>query len=87
MADPSILFLLGEICVDPVFFIQIFIYVHLAHIMDKIEVKISNPAFFKLLFKNFFHLIHVGKIVTGEFAGQIKTFSRITGKCLSHYRL
>ena len=36
---------------DPVFFIQIFIYVHLAHIMDKIEVKISDLAFFKLLFK------------------------------------
>ena len=38
--------------------------------MEQIEIKILHNAFFQLLFKNLFHLIHIGKVIARELCSQ-----------------
>ena len=65
-------FLLHQIIVDSIFRIQIGVYVHLAHIMEQVEVKIFHLAFLQLCFKDFFHLVHIGQVISREFGGEIE---------------
>ena len=85
MPDPSGRFLLHQIFVNPVFFIQIGIYVHLADVVEQIKIKVFHPAFFQLLFKDFLHLVHVGEVIARKLGRKVIALSRIAAQRLSHY--
>lgn len=73
----SSLFLFHKIGVDSVSLIQIGIYVHLADIVEQIEIEVFHLAFSQLFFKNGLNLVHVGKVIAGELCGQIEIFPGI----------
>ena len=77
MTDSSILLLLHQILMDPVLLIQIFIDIHLTYIVEQIEIKIGNPALFKLFLKDLLHLRHIGQIIPRELCSQIELFAGI----------
>ena len=55
--------------------------------MEKIKIKVFYAAFFKLLFKYFFNLIHIRKVVSRKFGREPEALARISGKHASHYKL
>ena len=85
MTDSSVLFLFDQITIGAVFFIiQISINIHLADIVEQIEIKMINLTFLKLLLKNLFCLSEISKIVSREFCRQIKLVSGIFLQRISH---
>ena len=84
MLNPSVFLLLHKIVVNTELRVEILLYVHLAYIVEEIKIKVLHSRLFKLLFKDFFYLSHIGKIVTRKLGGNIKLVSGIFGKSLSH---
>ena len=87
MADTSVFLLLHEIFVDAVGLIQVSVYVHLAHIVEKVEIKILCLALLQLLLKDFLHLVHVGEVVAREFISQVKALPWVFGENAAHHQL
>ena len=83
MTDTSVLLLLNEIVIGAIFFIiQILVNIHLADIVEQIEIKILHLAFFKLLLKNLFHFPEIGKIIPRNFVADKTCLSDISS---GHY--
>ena len=85
MPNSAGLFLLHQIFVNSVFFIQIGVYIHLADVVEEVKIKVFHPAFFQLFFKDFLHLVHIGKIVARKLGRKVIALSRIAAQRLSHH--
>ena len=59
ISDPSILFLLHEIVEYSKLRVKVLINIHLADIVEEIEIKVLHPCLFKLLLKYLFYLGHI----------------------------
>ena len=85
MADPAVSFLLDQISVCTVgVIIQVMVDIHLAHIVEQVEIKIVHLAFLQLFLKNLFHPAEVGEVVSRELRRQIKILPRIFLQRLAH---
>ena len=70
----------------PYFGVEVGVYVHLADVVEKVEVKIVDAALFQLFFKDGFHLVHVGKVVAGELGGQMELPAGIARERFAHHQ-
>ena len=77
MTDAAVLFLLQEIIQDTELRIQVLIDIHLADIMEQVEIKIPSSCLLQLFFKNLLYFRHVGKVIAGELVCQIIAVPRI----------
>ena len=85
MTDPAVPLLLDQVSVCTVsVIVQIMVDVHLAHIVEQVEIKIVHLAFLQLFLKNLFHLAKVGEVVSRELRRQIKILPRIFLQRLAH---
>ena len=66
MLDPACFLLLQQIICKADLIIKVLIDVHLAYIVEQIEVEIVYLAFLELLLENLLNVIKVGKIVSRE---------------------
>ena len=87
MTNPAGLLLLHQILENPVFFVQIRVDIHLADVVEQIEIEIPHLTFFQLFFKDLAHFSHIGQIVSREFVRQIKRFPGISLQRPSHHQL
>ena len=87
MTDPSVFLLLHQIIINAMFLIQIIINIHLAYIVEQIEIKVFYLAFLQLFLENLLHLIHIRKVISRELAGQVKFLSRVLFQRTAHYQL
>ena len=83
MSDSSVFLLLHQVSVYAVLFIQIFVNIHFTDIMEQIEIKVFDAAFFKLFLEDFLNLRHIGKIIARKLRRQIILFPRISAERLS----
>ena len=67
MTDASVLFLFYKIIENTILGIQVRIDIHLAYIVEKVKIKVFHLTLLQLLFKDLFHLVHVGKIIARKF--------------------
>ena len=85
MPDPSVLFLLHKIAVDPILLIvQIGVNVHLAHIVKEIEIEVFHSQFLQLPLEDFLHLTPIGRVIAGELGSHIETIPRVSGQGFAH---
>ncbi len=78
MLDAPLVALRGQIGVSVILIlVEIGVDVEFADIVKEIEVKIVGAALFELFFKDLLRLAHVGQIIAGELARQIKAVARI----------
>ena len=78
MTDAARRLLLHEIGICTVFFlIEIGVDVHLAYVVEQIEIKVIHAALFELRFKDLLRLAHVGQIVPRKFTCEMKGRTRI----------
>ncbi len=87
MPDAPVFLLFQQVFIDSVLAVQIRIDIHLAYIVEQIEVKITDAAFFQLSLENFFCFRHICKIVSRKLGCQIKALPGIFLQNLSHGRL
>ena len=87
MLYPAVLLLLPQIIHYTVAFVEILLDIHLAYIMEEIKIKILHPALLQLFLEYLFYLVHIGKIVSGEFIRKIEALSRICAQRLAHRQL
>ena len=87
VADAAIPFLLPQIVHNAVLFVQIGVDIHLADVVEQVEIKIFHLAFFQLAREDFLYLRHVGQIIAREFAGQIKALPGMLFQSLTDDRL
>ena len=83
MPDPAVLLLFHQILEDAILRVQIGVDIHLADIVEQIEIKIIHAAFFQLLFKDLLDLAHIGKVVARELVRQIERFPGILRQSLA----
>ena len=86
MADAARGFLLHQIVVDAVLGVEVGVDVHLADVVEEVEVKILDAALFQLFFKNGFHHVHVGKVVAGKLGGEEELLAGMARKRLAHHQ-
>lgn len=84
MAYSTVPFLLYQIVINAVFRVKIAVYIQLANVMEQVKVKVFNPAFLKLLFKDLLYLGEVCKIIAREFACKVKFIPREFGEHPAH---
>ena len=83
VADAPAPLLLGKVGEDAVALVYIVVDVHLAHVVEEIEVEVVRLALLQLRLKDLFHLVHIGKVVAGELAGKIVAAARVPRKELA----
>ena len=66
MPDAAVLLLLHQVVMDAVPGVQVGVDVHLAHIVEEIEVKVVHLALFQLRFEDLLNLRHIGQVVAGN---------------------
>ena len=69
------------------FLIQIIINIHLAYIVEQIEIEVLHLTFLQLLRENFFNLRHVCQIVSRELIRQIEALPGIFLQGPAHNQL
>lgn len=67
--------------------IQIGVDIHLADVVEEVEIEAIHPAFFQLLLEDLLHPVHIGEVVAGEFVREEKAVPRVAGKQLPHDEL
>ena len=87
MADAAIALLRHQIIIGAVLGIQVGVDIHLAHIVEQIEIKVIHTAFLQLFFKDFFRLAHVAQTVARKLGGQVEAVARILDQQLAHHQL
>lgn len=84
MPDTAVFFLLHEIAEQADVFIQIRVDIPLAHVVEKIEVKILHAALAQLRFKDFFLAAQRGQVVAGKLGGEKIALARIAAEQVRH---
>ena len=88
MADAPRRLLLDQIGVSAVFFVvEIGIDVHLAYVVEEVEIEVVHAAPFELRLEDLLRLPHVGKVIPGELACKIKFVARVGGQNAPDARL
>ena len=85
--DAAVSLLLHEIVIDAVPGVQIGVDVHLAHVVEEIEVEVVHPALLQLLLEDLPHPGHVGQVVAGELVRQIEAVPGVFGQRPAHHQL
>ena len=84
--DAALVLLRHQVAVDAVFFIvQIGVDVHLAHVVEEVEVEVVHTQLFQLAGEDLPDLAPVGSVVAGELCGNIEPVSRIKGQRFAHH--
>ena len=85
--DLPFFFHLHQVVIDAVLRIQIVVDIHLAYIMEKIEVEILHAGLSELLGEDLLYLRHVPEIVSGELICKIEALTRMGCERLAHDEL
>ena len=80
MPDAAVLLLLHQVVMDAVPGVQVGVDVHLAHIVEEIEVKVVHLALFQLRFEDLLNFRHIGQVVAGKFVGDVKAVPGMSGQ-------
>ena len=84
MADAPVFLLLFQVGENAVALVQIGVDVHLADVVEEVEIEMVRAALFQLRFENLLHFVDVPEIVAGELGGEIKAVPRVCRKNLAH---
>ena len=87
MADAAVFLLGQQVVIGAVLGVQVGVDVHLAHVVEQVEVEVLHLAFLQLLLENLLHLAHVGQVVAGELGGQVELLPGMAGQGLAHHQL
>ena len=88
VTDAPIFLLLHEIRIYAIFpVVKIRVYIHLAHIMEKIEVEVVYAKLFKLTLEDLFYFIPICRVVSRKLSRKIKTISMVACESFSHNEL
>ena len=87
VADAAVLLLLHQVVIDAVLGVQVGVDVHLAHVVEQVEVEVVHLALFELFLEDLLHLGHVGQVVAGEFVGNVEFLPGIPGQSLAQRQL
>ena len=67
MCYSSVFFLLKEIGKYALRGVKIFVDIYFLYVVNEVEIKVINSAFFELLLKYLLGFIHIGEVVAREF--------------------
>ena len=87
MADTPLALLLHQIRMSAVLGVKILLDVHLADIVEQIEIEVADAALAELLFEDFLDLAHVAQVIAGKLGGEIEALPGILLKELAHHQL
>ena len=84
MADAAGLLLLEQVGDDAVVEIEVLVDIHLAHVVDKIEIEVPRTGLLELLLEDLLDLVHVRQVVTGKLGGEVEGVARMAGERGTH---
>ena len=87
MADAPGGLLLEQVGHDAVRGVQVLVDVHLAHVVDEVEVEVARAGLLELALEDLGHLVHIGQVVAGELGREIVALARVARQRRAHGEL
>ena len=77
MADAARALLLKQVVEDAVGGVEVAVHVHLAHVVEEVEVEVAGAGLLELPLEDLLDLAHVGEVVAGELVGEVEGVARV----------